>query len=216
MHRLAHVELEVGVGARHAPAAVQMVVMVFFFLPKSRPAGPGRLPAESAETCGVQVPILYLKHALEPDVEHGVPVVEQVDVEEAVGLPEGLLVDGLEVALRQQRRELFQQAVLLQLVPQAPDHEELAFTLTALLTRRSFWVLTQVEIRKCRPRTKSVSRAASPVLLVCKCGESAKSSTRIKIWYSCFILSCLLVSVILRWVTVFTQEGFGKVLSRRL
>ena len=68
---------------------------------------------------------MYLKHALEPDVEHGVPVVEQVDVQEAVGLPDGLLVDGLQVALRQQRRELFQQAVLLQLVPQAPDHEEL-------------------------------------------------------------------------------------------
>ena len=156
------------------------------------------LPKSLLKIVPSTVPIfcLYLKHAFEPDVEHGVPVVQQVDVEEAVGLPDGLLVDGLEVALRQQRRELFQQAVLLQLVPQAPDHEELG-VLTALLIRHSFWVLTQVEIWKCRPRTNRVSRAASPVFL-CRCGESAKSSTRIKIWYSCFILSCLLVSVILR------------------
>ena len=85
------------------------------------------LPSSLLKIVPSTVPIfcLYLKHALEPDVEHGVPVVQQVDVEEAVGLPDGLLVDGLEVALRQQRRELFQQAVLLQLVPQAPDHEEL-------------------------------------------------------------------------------------------
>ena len=68
----------------------------------------------------------YLKHALEPDVEHGVPVVQQVNVQETVGLPDGLLVDGLQIALRQQRRELLQQAVLLELVAQAPDHEELA------------------------------------------------------------------------------------------
>ena len=67
----------------------------------------------------------YSKHALEPDMEHGVPVVQQVDVQEAVGLPDGLLVDGLQIALRQQRRELLQQAVLLQLVSQAPYHEEL-------------------------------------------------------------------------------------------
>ena len=42
----------------------------------------------------------------------------------SVGLPDGLLVDGLQIALRQQRRELFE-AVLLQLVAQAPDHVEL-------------------------------------------------------------------------------------------
>ena len=216
MHRLAHVELEVGVGARHAPAAVQMVVMVFFFLPKSRPAGPGRLPAESAETCGVQVPILYLKHALEPDVEHGVPVVEQVDVEEAVGLPEGLLVDGLEVALRQQRRELFQQAVLLQLVPQAPDHEELGVHPDGVAYEAQLLGADPGGDPEVPAAHEERVQGRVPGLLVCKCGESAKSSTRIKIWYSCFILSCLLVSVILRWVTVFTQEGFGKVLSRRL
>ena len=85
------------------------------------------LPRSLLKIVPSTVPIfcLYLKHALEPDVEHGVPVVQQVDVEEAVGLPDGLFVDGFEVALRQQRRELFQQAVLFQLVPQAPDHEEL-------------------------------------------------------------------------------------------
>ena len=66
-----------------------------------------------------------MKHALEPDVEHGVPVVQEVNVQETVGLPDGLLVDGLQIALRQQRRELPQQAVLLHLVAQAPDHVEL-------------------------------------------------------------------------------------------
>ena len=50
------------------------------------------LPRSLLKIVPSTVPIfcLYLKHALEPDVEHGVPVVQQVDVEEAVGLPDGL------------------------------------------------------------------------------------------------------------------------------
>ena len=90
-------------------------------------------------------------------MEHGVPVVQQVDVQETVGLP-----DGLQVALRQQRRELFQQAVLLQLVPQAPDHEELGV--------HPDGVAYEAQLL-----------GADPVFL-CKRGESAKSSTRIKMW----------------------------------
>ena len=58
-------------------------------------------------------------------MEHLVPRVEQVDVQEAVGLVDRLLVDGVQLALGQQSGELLQQAVLLQLVAQAPDHEEL-------------------------------------------------------------------------------------------
>ena len=34
--------------------STQMVVMFFFFLPNSLPAGPGRLPVESVEICGAQ------------------------------------------------------------------------------------------------------------------------------------------------------------------
>ena len=141
------------------------------------------LPTSLLKIVPSTVPIfcLYLKHALEPDVEHGVPVVQQVDVEEAVGLPDGLLVDGLEVALRQQRRELFQQAVLLQLVPQAPDYEELGVHPDGVADQAQLLGADPGQNLEVRPRTNRVSRAASPVFL-CRCGLSAKSSMRIKIW----------------------------------
>ena len=58
-------------------------------------------------------------------MEHAVPRVEQVDVEKAVGLLHRRLVHRLEVRLGHQSGELLQQAVLLELVAQTPDHEEL-------------------------------------------------------------------------------------------
>ena len=69
--------------------------------------------------------VSYLEDSLEADVEHVMQRVQQVDVEEAVGLRDRRLVHGLKPGLGHQRRQLLQQAVLLQLVPQAPDAEEL-------------------------------------------------------------------------------------------
>ena len=51
---------------------------------------------------------------------------QQVDVEEAVGLRNRRLVHGLKSGLGHQGRQFLQQAVLLQLVAQAPNAEELA------------------------------------------------------------------------------------------
>ena len=67
----------------------------------------------------------YQKPLLEANVEHLVPRVEQVNVEEAVRLRDRRLVHRLQIRLRHESRQLLQQAVLLELVPQAPDHEEL-------------------------------------------------------------------------------------------
>ena len=58
-------------------------------------------------------------------MEHLVPRLEQVDVEEAVGFPYGLLVHGLQSFLGEQGRQLLQEAVLFQLVSESPHHEEL-------------------------------------------------------------------------------------------
>ena len=58
-------------------------------------------------------------------MEHGVPLIQEVDVQKAVRLRHGLLVHRLEVDLGQQRRQLLQEAVLLELVAQAPAAKKL-------------------------------------------------------------------------------------------
>ena len=63
---------------------------------------------------------VYLKAPLEADVEHLVPAIQEVDVVDGIRLADRLLVHGLQVGLGQQRRELFQQGVFLQLIAEAP------------------------------------------------------------------------------------------------
>ena len=58
-------------------------------------------------------------------VEHFGPGLQVVDEEEAVGLPRRFLVDGLQLLLGQQGRELLQDGFQLQLVAEAPDAHEL-------------------------------------------------------------------------------------------
>ena len=86
---------------------------------------PNTVPS-SCLICGARAGgVSYLENALEADVEHPFERVQQVDVEEAVGLRDGLLIHRLELRLGHQRRQLLQQAVLLELVPQPPHAEEL-------------------------------------------------------------------------------------------
>ena len=59
-------------------------------------------------------------------MEHLVPGIQQIDVQETVGLPDRFFAHGLKVLLGGQRRELFQQAIFFQLVAQALDQEELS------------------------------------------------------------------------------------------
>ena len=58
-------------------------------------------------------------------VEHFGPGLQVVDEEEAVGLPRRFLVDGLQLLLGQQRRELLEDGFQLELVAEAPDAHEL-------------------------------------------------------------------------------------------
>ena len=85
------------------------------------------------------------KTLFEAHVEHLILWLEVVDEEEAVGLPSRLLVDPVQLVLRQQGAQLFDDGVQLVLVAQPPAV--------------SFWELTQVLICRCRPLMKSVSRA---------------------------------------------------------
>ena len=62
---------------------------------------------------------------LEAYVEHLVLRLQVIDVEEAVGLPGGLLVDAQQLVLRQQGAELLEDGVQLVLVAEAPAAEEL-------------------------------------------------------------------------------------------
>ena len=85
-------------------------------------------PKSLLTTADKRAPItggVYLKAPLEADVEHLVPGVQEVDVEEGIRLADRLLVHGLQVGLGQQRHELLQQGVFLQLIAEAPDAEEL-------------------------------------------------------------------------------------------
>ena len=65
------------------------------------------------------------KTLFEAQVEHLILWLEVVDEEEAVGLPSRLLVDPVQLVLRQQGAQLFDDGVQLMLVAQPPAAEKL-------------------------------------------------------------------------------------------
>ena len=100
-----------------------MLVQQWMFLHSASQIGP--VPSNLPATWLRMVPIFDHKAFLPALVEHFGARLQVVDEEEAVGLPRRFLVDGLQLLLGQQGRELFEDGLQLELVAQAPDAHEL-------------------------------------------------------------------------------------------
>ena len=92
-------------------------------------------------------------------MEHLILWLEVVDEEEAVGLPSRLLVDPVQLVLRQQGAQLFDDGVQLVLVAQPPAAEKLLIDPHCCADKPQLLGAHPGAYLQVRPLMKSVSRA---------------------------------------------------------
>ena len=124
-------------GSGQRGSTTRWVLQQWHSLSKSGP------PPRSLPTAWLsRFPIFDHKPFFAALVEHFSAGLQVVDEQEAVGLPRGFLVDGLQLLLGQQGRQFSSSSWLRR----RQTHMNCMFTRTAALMSRSFWELTQVEI----------------------------------------------------------------------